>query len=92
MAIPQHHMNNFNTLQRAFAQGQVALVECKDERNGEIVYAIAAVQQSSIIVPGQDPEVEIIPFAQMFNDNPFEFLAPPDSEQPTGFKALDLEL
>ena len=73
MAIPKAVSTNFNTLLRAIKAGQVVLLECQDRNTGENIYTICAVNEV-------DGEVEMAPFAKMFNGNPYEELAPPAPE------------
>lgn len=69
--IPPGYRHNFETLQRAIDDGNVALVECTDKVTGKNVYAICAIQ------PAPDSKVDIIPFAKMFDGNPYDELDPP---------------
>ena len=69
--VVHQHSTNFETLKHAFANGDVALMECQLVANGETVAAIVAVNRT-----GED--FEFVPFAMMFNGNPFEMLNPPD--------------
>lgn len=64
------HKANFDTLQRAFDDGAIALMECKDVKTGELVAVVCAVQKN-----GDD--VEMVPFARMFDGNPYEQVLPP---------------
>jgi hypothetical protein len=43
MSIPDHARANFNTLLRAAASGDLALVECTDAMTGEPRYVISAI-------------------------------------------------
>ncbi len=67
--IPQPHRENFNTLNRAFADGAACLLECHDKATGNPVYVICAVNHD-----GQ--QFELVPFARLFDSNPYELLAP----------------
>jgi Family of unknown function (DUF6117) len=67
--IPQPHRSNFNTLNQAFKDGDACLLECHDRATGKSVYVICAVNRRS-------PGYELVPFAQLFDDNPYELLAP----------------
>ncbi len=64
------HRQNFDTLQQAFCRGDAALLECRLIATGERVPVIVAVNQ----VAG---EFEFVPFALMFDNNPYELLDPP---------------
>jgi hypothetical protein len=74
MAIPQGHKKNFNTLVEAFRAGDVALMECQLTATGEIVAVICAVNR----LPNE--ETQLIPFAMLFNGNPYEAVNPPKAE------------
>lgn len=67
------HKSNFETLKRAFASGDVALMECQLKATGESVAVICATQPDSL-------EINFIPFAMFFNGNPYELLNPPDPD------------
>lgn len=68
--LAQAHKQNFDTLRRAFREGQAALLECRLIATGEEVPVIVAVNPEA-------GEFEFIPFAMMFNTNPYEMLDPP---------------
>jgi uncharacterized protein DUF6117 len=68
--IPQPHKDNFNTLNRAFTDGAACLLECHDRATGNPVYVICAVTRHG-------EEFELVPFARLFNDNPYEVLSAP---------------
>lgn len=63
-------VSNFETLKKAFAGGDVALMECTNNQ-GEYVAVICAVQHD------QDTGVAIVtPFAKLFAGNPYEEVTP----------------
>lgn len=67
------HVVNFDTLQQAFANGDVALMVCLDERDQREVAVICAVSLDD------DGETRILsPFAVMIDDNPYERYGPPN--------------
>lgn len=68
--IPQPYRDNFNTLQRAFGDGAACLLECREQATDTPVYVICAVNR-------RGEEYELVPFAQLFDDNPYELLSPP---------------
>jgi hypothetical protein len=68
--IVQDHQENFETLQRAFKEGQVCLMDCIEKSTGEHVAVICAVSP-------QGKEFAFTPFAKFFNGNPYELLSPP---------------
>ena len=74
MAIATGHRKNFDTLRRAFANGDVALMECQLAATGEDVTVLCAANR----LP--DNEIEFAPFAMMFNDDPYRLLNPPKAE------------
>lgn len=69
--IPQAYRDNFNILQQAFDAGDACLLECHEQATGKPSYVICAVNH-------RDEEFELVPFAQLFDDNPYERLAPPN--------------
>jgi hypothetical protein len=68
--IPQPYRDNFNTLHRAFDNGSACLLECHERATEKPVYVICAVNRHG-------PDYELVPFATLFNDNPYELLFPP---------------
>lgn len=76
MAIPKGHRANFNTLQKAFAQGDVALMECVDRKTKKPVFVLCAVEHHT------DPKEEFVmkPFAKLFDGNPYEEVDPPEAK------------
>ena len=77
--IPQPHQDNFTTLQQAFRDGAACLLECHERATGRPVYVLCAVNR-------RGPEYEMVPFARLFDDNPYDLLAPPGEmdEQSSG--------
>jgi len=70
MGIAVGYKNNFETMKHAFANGDVALMECTDVATGKPVITICAVQT--------DQEgCTFVPLAKMFDGNPYEELNPP---------------
>lgn len=67
--VEQHH-DNFITLQRAFLEGDVALVDCIERSTGEHVAVICATSR-------KDDKYTVVPFAKFFNGNPYELLMSP---------------
>ena len=67
---------NFETLKRAFEEGDVCLVECKDKKTGAYVATICAAQWIPKPV-GEEPEVSFIPLAKLFEGNPYDELLDP---------------
>ena len=75
------HKNNFEMLQRAFVNGDVALIECYDPRIKEKIAVIV------VTVKEEDGSVQCIPFATFFNGNPYEMIYPPCTDG--GFEKPD---
>lgn len=71
MALNPWDITNFETLKRAFAAGDVVLVECKDARTGDYRAVIAAVVQL------ESGEYEISPFGHLAPENPYEHYMDP---------------
>jgi hypothetical protein len=70
MAIAAGYKANFQTLNQAFKAGHVCLMECTDKGTKNKVMAICAVQMVG-------EEYEMVPFAKMFDGNPYEEIDPP---------------
>jgi hypothetical protein len=68
--IPQSHKDNFNALHRAFDDGAACLLECHERTTVKPVYVICAVNR-------RGEEFELVPFATLFSDNPYDLLSPP---------------
>ena len=64
MVLMPGHKTNFQTLQDAFANGDVALMECQLTATGEEVAVICAANRQ------EDGGVEFAPFAMLFNRQP----------------------
>ena len=73
MALLPGHINNFETLKRAFRDGNVALVECKDATTGEYRAVICAMEHGN-------GEYEMKPFGHLCNANPYFGYVPPLGE------------
>lgn len=82
MTAVQQHRPNFATLQSAFQNGDVALLECQLKSTGESVAVIVSVNRDG-------EEFGFVPFAMMFNGNPYEMLNPHDPDG--GFHDSDPE-
>jgi len=74
MTIPNAIKNNFHTLEQAFRNGDIALLECRNSIDSESAYAIRAV--SFIRHADAEPEIEMVPFGLMFSSDPYETLVP----------------
>lgn len=74
--IPKPFCDNFNTLNRAFKDDAICLMECHERANGKPVYVICAVNR-------EGENYEFVPFARLFDDNPYNLLTPPgESDEP----------
>ena len=77
MSIPEHARANFNTLLRAAARGDLALLECADAMTGEPRYVLCA-----IALDGADHV--ITPFGHLAPGNPYEAYDPPLTDPDPG--------
>jgi hypothetical protein len=76
--IPQPYRENFDTLNQAFGDGAACLLECRERATGRAAYVICAVNR-------RGPDCELVPFARLFDDNPYDLLAPPgELPEPAG--------
>lgn len=74
MALLSGHRANFETLQRAFAKGNAALMECKLAATGEAVAVVCAVNRQD------NGDFQFVPFAMFFNGNPYQVVNPPNPD------------
>lgn len=70
MSLKPGDVANFETLKRAFAEGNAALLECTDAKTGEYRAVLCAVQRD-----GDD--FLMIPFGNLCTTNPFDEYKPP---------------
>jgi len=70
MSIPDHARTNFQTLLRAAADGNLALMECTDAPTGEIRYVICAVGRDGV-------DFVFTPFGHLADGNPYDAYLPP---------------
>ena len=70
MAIPDAYARNFDTLLRAAADGNLALLECTDAVTGVPRYVICAVGRA-------DGDYVRTPFGHLHDGNPFDAYLPP---------------
>jgi Family of unknown function (DUF6117) len=75
MPIPDVIKMNFQTLSKAFENGDIALLECRNSNNGKPAYAISAININRH--PDREPEIEMVPLGLMFDHDPYEILIPP---------------
>ncbi len=70
MPLLESERANFDTIERACANGHLALVECTDHETGRRVAVVAAI--------GRDNEDYVVtPLARLFDGNPYDQLDPP---------------
>lgn len=74
MALKEADIKNFETMQRAFRDGVLALVECKDKETGEYRAVICA------IVQAPNGDAVPTPFTHMCTGNPYEMYTDPIQE------------
>jgi hypothetical protein len=74
MAIPDAIRTNFHTLEKAFKNGDIALLECRNRDGGEPAYAICAINIRR--EADCEPEIEMVPLGLMFKSDPYEMLIP----------------
>jgi hypothetical protein len=70
MSIPEYVRTNFNTLLRAAARGDLALVECADAVTGAPRYVICAIARDGA-------DYVMTPFGHLAPANPYEAYEPP---------------
>lgn len=70
MTIPDHACANFETLLRAAADGNLALMECADALSGEPRYVVCAVARDGA-------DFVFTPFGHLAGGNPFDAYLPP---------------
>lgn len=73
--ICNKHAANFETLKKAFSNGDVCLMDCIEKETNQHVAVIC-----TCIWDGQ--EYKFTPFAKFFNGNPYELLSPPMEYDP----------
>ena len=72
MAIAQGHKTNFETFNRAVEDGRIALMECFNTKLEQEVVVLGMVSDAD------DGGYMFLPFAQLFNGNPYDELQPPN--------------
>ena len=75
MPLREGDKNNFETLERAFKEGQAALMDVRRRSDGKKVAAIVAVGRDD------DDNYMFTPFAIMVEGNPFELFDPPSPDK-----------
>ena len=77
MALGAHHKANFETLRRAFAHSDAAILECRQRATGAIRAVVVAVEPRE---KGQ--EFRFVPFAVLIDGDPYAAFDPPDPDGP----------
>lgn len=75
MSIPDHARANFQTLLRAAADGNLALMECTDAETGETRYVVCAVSRDGV-------DFVFTPFSHLADGNPHDAYLPPSPTLP----------
>ena len=76
MAIPDHARANLNTLLRAAASGELALLEAADAQTGEPRYVLCAITPAFDRSPD---EFILTPFGHLAPDDPYDLYVPPNA-------------
>ena len=77
--ISEHAKVNFETLKRAIANDDAALMQCIDTVTGESCTIICACNRGE---PGSNEEFQFVPLAMALgNYNPYERFQPPMDEE-----------
>ncbi|MEP7457603.1 DUF6117 family protein [Phyllobacterium sp. SB3] len=71
MSIPHYARANFDTLLRAAAAGNLALMECADAATGEPRFVICAVGREA-------GDYVFTPFGHLADGNPYDAYLPPE--------------
>lgn len=64
---------NFETMNRAFRNGDACILKCKDKKTGDHVTVVCGINR-------RGEEFELVPFAKLFNGNPYDEVEPLDDE------------
>lgn len=78
MSIPDYARSNFQTLLRAAADGNHALMEYLDAETGAQRYVICAVARD-------DGDYLFTPFGHLADGNPYDAYLPPHPDDPADF-------
>ena len=71
MSLLPGHRTNFDTLRRAALSNDLALMDCRHRDTGEPIAVLCAANRLS------RGEIDFVPLAMLFNNNPYDFLVPP---------------
>lgn len=75
MPLSSYDLDNFDTLSKAFRNGDCLLMECQLVSTSQPVPIVCTVNRH------EDGSQTLIPFAQMFNDDPYKLINPPHPDQ-----------
>lgn len=84
MSLLPGHRSNFDTLRQAALNNDLALMDCRHRDTGKPIAVLCAANR----LPRG--EIEFVPLATLFNDNPYEFLVPPTAPETDALTATDL--
>lgn len=70
--IEDYVKKNYNTLTKAMKDGQTCIVKTRRVKDGSDVILVCAIN-----APDEDDQIELIPFAEMIQGNPFELYEKP---------------
>ncbi len=84
MSLLPGHRSNFDTLRQAALNNDLALMDCRHRDTGEPIAVLCAAHRCP------RGEIEFVPLATLFNDNPYEFLVPPTASKTDALPATDM--
>jgi hypothetical protein len=87
MALSEYEKKNFETIQQAHEDGNLALLESHRVSDGKRVALICGVAPPT----EEDETYNITPFAEMIDGDPFELYEPPFPEEEIGEASEDAD-
>ncbi len=84
MSLLPGHRSNFDTLRQAALNNDLALMDCRHRDTGEPIAVLCAANRLS------RGEIDFVPLAMLFNNNPYDFLVPPTASETDARQATDL--
>ena len=84
MSLLPGHRTNFDTLRQAALHNDLALMDCRHRDTGEAIAVLCAANRRP------RGEIDFVPLAMLFNNNPFDFLVPPSASETDANTATDL--
>ena len=85
MSLLLGHRTNFDTLRQAALNNDLALMDCRHRDTGEPIAVLCATNRFP------RGEIDFVPLAMLFNDNPYDFLVPPNASETDALPATDLK-